>query len=220
VQAMWGIQADIATYGKVVGGGLPIGLVAGSAAYLDALDGGQWSFGDDSSPEADVTFFAGTFVRHPLAMAAAKAVLDRLDAEGPRLQRNLNLRTAELVADLNEVCVELGAPLRFSAFGSVYYPKFIGQQALSSLFFFYMRLHGVHVWEGRPWFLSTAHRDEDIQAVVEAARLSIQAMFDGGLFDRGDEATSALSQATAVLTQADHSSLSPMRSGNCGLQLN
>src|SRR6185436_989207 len=70
-QGLFGVRADMATYGKVVGGGFPIGVLAGNAACMDALDGGAWAFGDDSSPEAAMTFFAGTFVRHPLALAAA-----------------------------------------------------------------------------------------------------------------------------------------------------
>ena len=82
-QALFGIRADLATYGKVVGGGLPIGLVTGSSKYMDALDGGRWSYGDDSFPEVGVTFFAGTFVRHPLALAAARAVLLHLKEAGP-----------------------------------------------------------------------------------------------------------------------------------------
>ena len=49
---------------------------------MDAFDGGRWEYGDDSCPEAGVTFFAGTFVRHPLALAAAEAVLDHLKAPG------------------------------------------------------------------------------------------------------------------------------------------
>ena len=96
-QAVFGIQADIATYGKVLGGGLPIGVVAGRSEFLDALDGGMWSFGDASMPEIGVTFFAGTFVRHPLALAAARAVLLRLKESGPEQQRELNLRTTEFV---------------------------------------------------------------------------------------------------------------------------
>lgn len=85
-QALFGIRADLATYGKVVGGGLPIGILAGSARFMDALDGGMWQFGDDSFPETGVTFFAGTFVRHPLALAAAHAVLKHLKERGPTLQ--------------------------------------------------------------------------------------------------------------------------------------
>ena len=69
MQGVWGIEPDMATYGKVVGGGMPIGMLAGSAKFMDALDGGMWSFGDDSLPEVMPTFFAGTFVRHPLIVA-------------------------------------------------------------------------------------------------------------------------------------------------------
>ncbi len=66
----------MATYGKVIGGGMPFGLITGKADYLDAFDGGQWQYGDDSFPEVGVTFFAGTFVRHPLALAAASGGAD------------------------------------------------------------------------------------------------------------------------------------------------
>ena len=57
----------------MVGGGLPIGVIAGKRAFMDALDGGHWQYGDDSIPTVGVTYFAGTFVRHPLALAAAQA---------------------------------------------------------------------------------------------------------------------------------------------------
>jgi iturin family lipopeptide synthetase A len=40
VQALFGIRADLVTYGKVAGGGMPIGILAGKAAFMDALDGG------------------------------------------------------------------------------------------------------------------------------------------------------------------------------------
>ncbi len=83
-QAFYGIRADIATYGKVVGGGMPIGIVAvARAGIMDTFDGGYWEYGNDSFPEAGVTFFAGTFVRHPLVMAAAHATLKHLIREGP-----------------------------------------------------------------------------------------------------------------------------------------
>jgi len=72
---------------KSAGGGMPIGVLAGKAEYMDALDGGMWQFGDDSYPTVGVTFFAGTFVRHPLTMAACLAVLTYLKAQGPELQK-------------------------------------------------------------------------------------------------------------------------------------
>jgi len=77
-QAMFGVRADLACYGKVIGGGFPIGVVAGRRNFMDALDGGAWQYGDTSTPTVGVTYFAGTFVRHPLALAACKASLEHL----------------------------------------------------------------------------------------------------------------------------------------------
>src|SRR3546814_9346188 len=53
---------------------------------MDALDGGFWQYGDDSIPEVGVTYFAGTFVRHPLALATTKASLEYLKEQGPQLR--------------------------------------------------------------------------------------------------------------------------------------
>ena len=98
-QGFFNIKADIAAYGKVVGGGYPVGIVAGSRQYMDALDGGTWQYGDDSAPEVGVTFFAGTMVRHPVALAATHAVLQQLKAAGPSLQTDLNQRAVEFVGE-------------------------------------------------------------------------------------------------------------------------
>ena len=72
MQALFGIRADLATYGKVVGGGLPIGILAGTARFMDALDGGKWQYGDDSFPGrgADVL---RRHVRAPSAGAGGRA---------------------------------------------------------------------------------------------------------------------------------------------------
>ncbi len=90
VQELLGIQADIVTYGKVLGGGMPIGVIAGRKACLDSIDGGWWTYGDDSYPKERMTLFGGTFCRHPLALAAAKAVLLRIKEQGPDLYSAVN----------------------------------------------------------------------------------------------------------------------------------
>ena len=167
-QAVFGVQADIATYGKVLGGGLPIGVVAGSSKFLDALDGGAWSFGDASRPEIGVTFFAGTFVRHPLALAAARAVLLRLRESGPELQRELNLRTTKFVERLNRLAQEVGAPVRVKHFASWFMFELPQELQFASLFFAFMRDKGVHIWEGRPGFLTLAHTDADLDQIATA----------------------------------------------------
>jgi glutamate-1-semialdehyde aminotransferase len=55
-QEYFDVWGDMATYGKILGGGLPIGALAGKAEYMDALDGGTWKYEDTSEPEADMTF--------------------------------------------------------------------------------------------------------------------------------------------------------------------
>ena len=123
-RALFGIRADLATYGKVVAGGMPVGILAGKSEYMDALDGGTWHFGDNSFPEVGVTFFAGTFVRHPLAVAAMLAVLEHFKEEGPGLQEQLTKRTQDLVRKLKEVAAKLGVQVRIENFGSIFYVSF------------------------------------------------------------------------------------------------
>ena len=175
-QAIFGVRADVASYGKVIGGGLPIGLVAGRHEYMDALDGGAWQYGDESTPEIGVTFFAGTFVRHPLVLAAAHAVLAHLEENGPDLQRTLNLRTTDFAARLEEIARSLAAPVRIAHFSSWLYVSFPSGSPYASLFYTMMRDRGVHVWEGRCWFLTTAHTDEDLELVLEAFRDTLAEM--------------------------------------------
>jgi len=181
VQALFGIRADLATYGKVIGGGLPIGILAGSARFMDALDGGMWQYGDDTFPETGVTFFAGTFVRHPLALAAANAVLNHLKENGPGLQRTLNEETANLVQSLNAHFAERGVPTRIEHFGSIFYFSFPSDQRFGSLLYYHLRENGVHIQEGFPCFLTTAHTDTDIDHVIRAFKVSIAEMQAGGV---------------------------------------
>ena len=188
MQAVFGVKADLATYGKVLGGGLPIGIIAGDARFLDALDGGTWRYGDESAPEVGVTFFAGTFVRHPLALAAARAVLERLGKDGPELQRGLNLRTARFMKRLNDIAEQAQAPVRLRHFASWFMFELPSDAPFASLFFAYMRHHGVHIWEGRPGFLTLAHSDDDLDRVAAAFGLSIKDMQRAGFLPGGEEA--------------------------------
>ncbi len=181
VQQLLGIRADMCTYGKVIGGGHPIGVLSGKREYLDALDGGAWQFGDDSAPEVGVTFFAGTFVRHPLAMAAARAVLRHLKSAGPDLQRDLNAKTAALAESLDRFFVERGVPSRIHHFASWFYFTFPNDARFGSLLYYSMRAKGIHIQEGYPCFLTTAHTDADIRAIEQAFRETIVEMQRAGV---------------------------------------
>ncbi len=190
-QAWFDVKADLATYGKVVGGGMPIGVIAGRSAYMDAFDGGMWRYGDDSSPEAGVTFFAGTFVRHPLTMAAARAVMERLEGESPALQEELNHRAQRLVAEVNQLFHKAAVPVRLVHCGSLIYFDHADDLGFFSLFFYFLRENGVHIWEGRACFLSTAHSDDDLERLVAAFDRSIRGMQQGGFWPGPDGAPGA-----------------------------
>lgn len=179
-QGYFGIQADVATYGKVIAGGLPVGVIAGKAKYMDALDGGQWNYGDASGPEAGMTFFAGTFVRHPLALAACWACLNYLNDNSPDLQRNLNQKTRQLVEAMLDFARRAGAPIQIPHFASWMCFQFPQDVPYASLFWAYMRAKGIHMWEGRPSFLTTAHTEADIQLVLQAFKETIVEMQRGG----------------------------------------
>jgi amino acid adenylation domain-containing protein len=175
-QAIFGIRADMATYGKVIGGGLPIGILTGKPQFMDTLDGGMWQFGDDSFPEVGVTFFAGTFVRHPLALAATYSVLQHLKEQGPQLQERLNEKTAKMVARLNACLQERQVPLKIENFASIFYFSFPADLRFGSLFYYHMREKGIHVQEGFPCFLTTAHSQADVEHIVTAFEQSIAEM--------------------------------------------
>ena len=181
MQGYWGIKGDMATYGKVVGGGLPVGVLAGSAQFMDALDGGQWQFGDASVPEVPPTFFAGTFVRHPVVLAAMKAVLLHLKEAGPALQESLSARMDGLVQRINAHLEKVGIATRAESFSSWFYLSFAGEDRLGSLFYAYMRYLGIHIMEGFPCFLTTSHSDEDIRKIGDAFVESISALQGVGI---------------------------------------
>ena len=201
VQQHFGIQADLSSYGKVFGGGLPIGAVAGKAEYMDALDGGQWQYGDDSFPEVGVTFFAGTFVRHPMALAAAEAVLTRLKAAGPELQYSLAAKVEKFVTHLNQHFTQVGAPIKIAHFSSFFYIKYPTEVPHGSLLYFLLREKGIHIWEYRPCFLSLAHTEADIERVIQAFKESVAEMQAAGFLpgvDRDIQSLAFVDVAAAV----------------------
>jgi len=181
-QALFGVQADLATYGKVAGGGMPLGVIAGKQPWMDALDGGHWQFGDDSRPTAGVTYFAGTFVRHPLTMAATKATLQYLKAQGPALQERINAQTERLATTLNAFFEQVGAPVKIKHFSSLWKATQLEDHPMQDLLFCYLRENGVHIWDGFPCFLTEAHTDADVDFLIDAFKRSVRAMQEAGFY--------------------------------------
>lgn len=177
-QGWFEIKADMAIYGKLLGGGLPIGVVAGRADLLRGIDGGAWGYGDETGPVGPTTFFAGTYNKNPLTLAAAEAVLDRLTACGPGLQTSLNQKTEGFIAELNQTFAEEQAPIRADHFASFFRFSF---GANLDAFFYELLSRGIYIWEGRTCFLSAAHQEPDLAQVLEAVRASVIALRRGGL---------------------------------------
>ena len=183
-QHVLGIDADLASYGKVVGGGFPIGVIAGKRRYMDALDGGGWQYGDASIPTVGVTYFAGTFVRHPLALAAAHAVLNHLKQNGAALQERLNARTSLLMDELNAFCASVGAPIQLVHFASVWKTNFTEDHPLQDLLFAMMRSRGIHLLDNFPCFFTTSHSEADFQAIAKAYKESVLEMQEAQFLPR------------------------------------
>jgi glutamate-1-semialdehyde 2,1-aminomutase len=103
-QERYGVRPDLTTFGKVIGGGLPIGAVGGRRQIMETL-----------SPLGPV-FHAGTLAGNPIATAAGLAALDRLDDE---LYAILRQRVARLAEMLDDACRQAGFPARFPVVGGL-----------------------------------------------------------------------------------------------------
>ncbi|MFY2561290.1 amino acid adenylation domain-containing protein [Corallococcus terminator] len=211
-QAWLGIEADLVTYGKVVGGGMPIGVVADRGGFVDRIDGGDWNYGDDSYPAVETTFSAGTFCKHPLTMATMVATLTHLKTEGPVLHEHLNQRAARLVERVNEVFQRAQAPvemvhggsvLRFNVAGN---SSYLFQPLEMDLFFCHLLDRGIYIWEGRTCMLSTEHGDAELDAIVHAVADSVAEMQAGGFWPQPQPGPGlpvpAASERTLPLTEA------------------
>jgi hypothetical protein len=175
-QAMFGIKADLATYGKIIGGGLPLGVIAGSTRFMDAIDGGMWTYGDHSFPAADRTAFGGTFCQYPLAMAAHWPCWRRSNRKarrcrprstnGPRRSRHAQcLLRGSRGADQGHL-VRLDVPLRI-------------HRKPRPVLLSHARKGHLHLGMAHR-FLSTAHADADIERFIGAVKDSVADLRRGG----------------------------------------
>lgn len=194
-QQHFGVRADIAAYGKIVGGGLPIGIVAGESWCMDAVDGGEWSFGDKSAPFAGTTFTAGTFCKHPLAMVAAKATLEEIVKQKDFLYTQLNEKSEKFFRQVDELFKYFKVPLSIARFGSFFRfaqsgnLSFTHQPLELDLFFFHLILGGVYVWEGKTCFISTAHGEKELNQIVVVIKEAVSELTSAGFWRSDEEIT-------------------------------
>lgn len=103
-QERYGVKPDLTTFGKVIGGGLPIGAVGGHQAIMETL-----------SPLGPV-FHAGTLAGNPIATAAGLAALNLLERE---VYSELEQRASELSSLLDDACRSAGVPAHFPRVGTL-----------------------------------------------------------------------------------------------------
>ncbi|QKV97162.1 aminotransferase class III-fold pyridoxal phosphate-dependent enzyme [Streptomyces sp. NA02950] len=187
-QGLFGIKPDLAIYGKVLGGGLPVAAIAGKQSLMDGLDGGNWDYGDRSAPTAETTFFGGTFQKHPLAMAATKAALEYLEQHEDTVYRDVNDRTARVVGALSDLFTQHGVAYTLASVGSLWRFQYRGQSNLYHPLPLEMLYHslladGVYMWEGRTFFMSTAHTDDDAERLIDAVDRGLHALREADFLD-------------------------------------
>ena len=181
-QERFGIQPDVSCFGKVIGGGLPVGAFGGRAEIMDCL-----------APLGPV-YQAGTLSGNPLAMAAGIAALEELsvgrdaalrrpDSAARCPYRRLEELGAQLETGMKDAAHSAGVPVQFNRCGSMFCAYFTAEpvwnldDALKSdreqfkKYFHGMLDQGVYLAPSQfeAGFISTAHTEADIQKTVAAA---------------------------------------------------
>ncbi len=173
-QALFGVTPDLTTLGKIIGGGMPIGAYGGRADLMELV-----------APAGPV-YQAGTLSGHPLSMAAGIATLGELDEE---LYAALEESAGALAAGLTEAATRAGRKVAVARVGSLLTVFFRSTrpvdaaEALASDREAYARFFGAMLDQGilpppsqfEAWFVSMAHRPDDIEATLDAARKAFAA---------------------------------------------
>ncbi|MGM9628800.1 MAG: glutamate-1-semialdehyde 2,1-aminomutase [Faecousia sp.] len=168
-QEYYGVRADLVTYGKIIGGGMPVGAYGGSRKLMELV-----------APLGPV-YQAGTLSGNPVAMAAGLAQLKILNGS-PEIYTGLERKGAMLETGLKEALS--GVPAQVNRVGSLLTVFFTEQsvtgydQARSSdqerfrLWYNGLLQRGIYAAPSQfeAMFLSSAHTDEDIQRIIDAAR--------------------------------------------------
>jgi glutamate-1-semialdehyde 2,1-aminomutase len=168
-QERFGITPDLSCFGKVIGGGLPVGAFGGRAEIMDCL-----------APVGPV-YQAGTLSGNPVAMAAGMAALEELAASDAYAK--LEQLGAQLETGMKDAAKSAGVPVQFNRCGSMFCGYFTSEpvhnlaDAMKSdrerfkKYFHGMLAEGIYLAPSQfeAGFVSTAHTSEDIEKTVKAA---------------------------------------------------
>jgi glutamate-1-semialdehyde 2,1-aminomutase len=173
-QEYFGVAADLVTYGKTLGGGLPIGAVCGRHHLMKR-------FHEDRP--ADICFARGTFNSHPYVMAAANEFLRRLEEPAiAALYENLAEVWDLRAGHLNERLRDAGLPVQVANLSSIWIIFYTQPSAYNWMFQYYLRAEGLALsWIGTGRLIfSLNYTDADFDAVAERFVAAAQAMLRSG----------------------------------------
>jgi glutamate-1-semialdehyde 2,1-aminomutase len=182
-QEYFGVKADMVTYGKTLGGGLPVGVVCGQAALMKRYR--------EERP-ADICFARGTFNSHPYVMTAMQVFLERLHSEPVRaMYRDADALWNARAARLNQRLQAADLPVQVAHLGSVWTVTYTQPGRYHWLLQFYLRAHGLllsWVGTGRMVF-SLNYSEADFDAVCERFIAAASAMQADGWWWHAPELT-------------------------------
>jgi glutamate-1-semialdehyde 2,1-aminomutase len=173
-QEYFGVRADLVTYGKTLGGGLPIGVVCGRHDLMKR-------FRDDRP--ADICFARGTFNSHPYVMAAMNEFLRHLHtAKADALYSDLDRIWNERVLRLNQRLAAKSLPVEVANMSSIWTVCYMQPCRYNWMLQYYLRAEGLALsWTGtgRMTF-SLNYSDADFAAVADRFVAAAQAMQQDG----------------------------------------
>ena len=169
-QGYFNIQADLVTYGKTLGGGLPVGVLAGQAHLMKR-------FKKDSP--ADISFARGTFNSHPYVMGAMNEFLNRIQSpEIQNMYQNIEQTWNERVATFNTKLLAANLPIKINNMHTVLSILYTKPCRYNWMLQFYLRDAGLELsWLGSGrMIMSFNFTDNDFDEVVNCFIKAAQQM--------------------------------------------
>ncbi len=160
-QEFFGVQADMVTYGKTLGGGLPVGVVCGREDLMKRYREDQ---------PANISFARGTFNSHPTVVAAMNSFLKKVQTPECRaIYEHSEAVWDERVQRLNAVLQANKLPLQVANMSSILTVLYTEPARYNWLLQFYLRKHGLHLsWVGTGrLIMSLNYSDEDFAEVID-----------------------------------------------------
>lgn len=173
-QEYFGVKADMVTYGKTLGGGLPIGVVCGKKELMMRFK---------ADKPADICFARGTFNSHPYVMGAMQVFLESLDTDPvKKIYSDLDVVWDRRANDLNESLLKLNLPVKIANMSSIWTIYYTEPSRYNWMFQYYLKEQGLALsWIGTGRFIfSLNYSDSDMAAVKEKFIRAAQAMKQDG----------------------------------------